>query len=330
MLLSDTSVQHTEISILKVVDFMTTPRETKSDVKFPNSARLFSFCKSVLDSKFGKRVIDQDIGQILKLDPADCSHWKKGRKHIRSIEAVHAIAQHLGVDERLVMDVASGTITDDEALQEYRGLGPFQLPPTITDIIRNDWQMHHGRAWSLDLETKSKALFSINHDALQTIIDEIHHQINFEEPPLFIPELTNAFPNLRLVSKGDDEGSVARHSTPIGRRLHDGSYEVHYQEGLHLRPVGRFQTAKAMAPFFISALWDIDHVAFRNHADTLRTVYGNIFASRLLVPARMLQREMAKINLAKDLVSQLAEIFWVSRSLMNQRLKDILSINWPR
>ena len=48
-------------------------------VKYPHSASLFQFCRQVLDHKFGDvRVIDQDVGQILGFDPADCSHWKKG------------------------------------------------------------------------------------------------------------------------------------------------------------------------------------------------------------------------------------------------------------
>ena len=52
-------------------------------VKYPHSANLFQFCRKVLDHKFGGiRVIDQDVGQILGFDPADCSHWKKGKKNI--------------------------------------------------------------------------------------------------------------------------------------------------------------------------------------------------------------------------------------------------------
>ena len=81
----------------------------KSEVtaKYPNSACLFQFCRKVLDHKFGGiRVIDQDVGQILGFDPADCSHWKKGKKNIRSIQAMKSIADHLGVDEKLVVDVA--------------------------------------------------------------------------------------------------------------------------------------------------------------------------------------------------------------------------------
>ena len=52
-----------------------------SQVRYPNSVSLFLFCRHVLDHKFGGiRVIDQDIGQILGFDPADCSHWKRAKR----------------------------------------------------------------------------------------------------------------------------------------------------------------------------------------------------------------------------------------------------------
>ena len=71
------------------------PHEKEVLIKYPNSANLFQFCRKVLDHKFGGiRVIDQDVGQILGFDPADCSHWKKGKKNIRSIQAMKSIATH--------------------------------------------------------------------------------------------------------------------------------------------------------------------------------------------------------------------------------------------
>ena len=85
--------------------------------KYPHSANLFQFCRKVLDHKFGGiRVIDQDVGQILGFDPADCSHWKKGKKNIRSIQAMKSIADHLEVDEKLIVDVASGEINASRSL----------------------------------------------------------------------------------------------------------------------------------------------------------------------------------------------------------------------
>ena len=68
------------------------------ELKYPNSANLFHFCKSVLDIKFGSvRVIDQDVGQILDFDPADCSHWKKGKKNIKSYRLLNLLLDTLGL-----------------------------------------------------------------------------------------------------------------------------------------------------------------------------------------------------------------------------------------
>ncbi len=44
----------------------------------------------------------------------------------------------------------------------------------------------------------------------------------------------------------------------------------------------------------------------------------------LLVPAKMLKNEVNAIDSSLDLVAQLANTFWVSTSLMNQRLRDYL------
>ena len=112
----------------------------ETSVKYPHSASLFQFCRKVLDHKFGGiRVIDQDVGQILGFDPADCSHWKKGKKNIRSIQAMKSIAKHLGVDEKLVVDVASGEMADWEAFQEYSGYGNFEIDPKLIDSAKKDF-----------------------------------------------------------------------------------------------------------------------------------------------------------------------------------------------
>lgn len=298
------------------------------EVKYPNSAKLFSFCKSILDIKFGNlRVIDQDVGQILKFDPAECSHWKKGRKNIRSFDSIHIIATHLGLDERLVMDVASGALTDVEALIEYRGVGAFHVPASIPETIRGDWQRNQGKTWTLELEQKTKAFFSINHPALQKVVDEIHERIGFQEAPLFLPEIMNAYPNLKFSQRlfKDHQISNSVDLLPIGRPMPDGTFEIQCGEGSQMRPVIRFHVAKAMAPFFISDLLDPVHIAFKDHVDLMKNIYANTFAAWLLMPAKLVRREMSRINLSHDIVTQLAEAFWVSRSLMNLRLRDILA-----
>lgn len=298
------------------------------EIKYPNSARLFSFCKSVLLTRFtNARVIDQDVGQILNFDPADCSHWKKGRKNIRSIDSIHAIATHLGVDERLVMEVASGSVTEVEAILEYKGLGPFQIDPAVPESIRNTWRRKQGFDWTPELETKLKAFFSINDGALQQIIDEILSRIGLKEAPLFLPEIANAYPNVRFrtMAQPDHQSLNSVDTMPRGRRLTDGVFEVLCPEGSPTRAVTRFHVVRAMAPFFIAPILEPAHVVFKDHESYMSDIYANVFAARLLVPAPLLRAEMSRINLAGDLVAQLSEAFWVSRALMNRRLMDVLS-----
>jgi hypothetical protein len=109
-------------------------------IKYPHSANLFKFCRLVLDHKYGGiRVIDQDVGQILGFDPADCSHWKKGKKNIRSIFAMKNIAKHLGVDEKLVVDVAAGELDEQEAYCEYMGYGATTVDVKVLEVAKKDF-----------------------------------------------------------------------------------------------------------------------------------------------------------------------------------------------
>ena len=88
--------------------------------RYPNSRILFQFSKQALQYKFSEKVkvIDQDVGAILGYDPADCSHWKKGKKNIKNCKSLHTLAQTLQVDHDLIIALARGKITLEEALFE--------------------------------------------------------------------------------------------------------------------------------------------------------------------------------------------------------------------
>ena len=61
-----------------------------------------------------------------------------------------------------------------------------------------------------------------------------------------------------------------------------------------------------------------------DYVNHIKDVRANLFAAKLLTPVNLVRKEMANINVSKDIVSQLAETFWVSKSFMNRRLKEIL------
>jgi hypothetical protein len=298
-----------------------------AEVKYPNSASLFQFCRRVLDHKFGGiRVIDQDVGQILGFDPADCSHWKKGKKNIRSIQAMKSIAEHLGVDEKLVVDVASGDLDDTEAFYEYSGYGAFAIDGKIFEAAKKDFYRRNAATWTKDKENEFKEFFSANEAAIDRVVTEIHARINFLEAPLYLPEIVAAYTDLNLIGIEPNDSSTKANeaAAPLNVKRQGGTTAISYLAGSEMRPYMRYRIAKAMAAHFL------DGAEFKRDPDTefgqhLTDVQSNLFAAKLLAPAGLIKKEMTQINVAKDVVAQLAEIFWVSKTFMNRRLKDILA-----
>lgn len=290
------------------------------DVKYPHAANLFQFCRRVLDHKFGNiRVIDQDVGQILGFDPADCSHWKKGKKNIRSIQAMKSIAEHLGVDEKLVVDVAAGDLDETEAYYEYSGYGAFALDQKILENAKKDFYRRHAGTWTKDRETEFRDAFSANEPAIDKVVAMIHEKLNFLEAPLYLPEVLAAFPELALVPQDAPETS------PVLVQRAAGTTTINYTAGTEMRPYMRYRIAKAMAQHFLPDMPSISGTeATPEFAQHLHDVQSNLFAAKLLAPAPLIRKEMAQINVAKDVVSQLSETFWVSKTFMNRRLKEIL------
>ena len=292
------------------------------DSKYPNSANLFQFCRKVLDHKFGGvRVIDQDVGQILGFDPADCSHWKKGKKNIRSIQAMKSIADHLGVDERLVVDVASGELDEQEAFFEYSGYGAFSIDPKLVEAAKKDFYRKNANGWSKEKETEFKTHFDINELKIDTIVTDLHKKINFSEAPLYLPEVVNAYPTLQLLAV---ENSIDNTTEPVTVTKEGDQTTIRYIAGTEMRPYIRYRIARALAEYFLGLGQTNEHGDVANFSQHISEVQQNMFAAKLLAPAHLIRKEMAQLNVAKDIVAQLAEVFWVSKTFMNRRVKDIL------
>ncbi len=294
----------------------------ESEVKYPNSANLFRFCRRILDHKYGGiRVIDQDVGQILSFDPADCSHWKKGKKNIRSIQAMKNIADHLGVDQKLVVDVASGDMDDTEAFCEYNGYGSLVVDSNILEAAKKTFYRKNAGSWAKEKEQIFKEYFEPNHHAIDQLVREIHQKINFNEPPLYLPEIIAAFPNIQLIGDPDfkptdDAGSV--HITHAPDRT-----EIRYKVGAETQPYMRYRIAKAIATHFLPKR-DNDVDGLNEYRPYMLDIESNIFATKLLAPAHLLKREMAQLNVSRDIIVQLSETFWMSKTFINGRLKSIL------
>lgn len=291
--------------------------------KFPNSAALFQFCRKILDHKFGGiRVIDQDVGQILGFDPADCSHWKKGKKNVRSIQAMRSIASHLGVDERLVVDVATGEMNETEAFFEYTGYGNDGIDPRLFDNAKKDFYRKNAGSWNSEKEQKLRSYFEFKSDLIDQTIDKIHSKIAFQEAPLYLPEVANAFAELKLHAETEK---------PKDRKLiysakRSNSFSIYYYGGDEIRPYMRFKIAREIGRYFLedTIMPSKPGPELKDYLELVLDAHCNAFAARLLVPQKLVCNELENIDVSKDIVTQLADIFWVSRRFMNLRLKSIL------
>jgi hypothetical protein len=65
-------------------------------------------------SSTDRKIYDQDIGNLLALDPADSSHWKHGRKNISSLQSLRKIADALSMDLTRIEDVLLHEVEEDD------------------------------------------------------------------------------------------------------------------------------------------------------------------------------------------------------------------------
>lgn len=292
--------------------------------RYPHSATLFKFCKEALEIRYegNVKVIDQDVGAILGYDPADCSHWKKGKKNIRALATLKSIADHLNIDERLLIDIASGKVGLEEAVFEYRGYGDTSLSGRHLEALKKEF-FKNPTKWQKDSNLASfEELFDINRQAVIELADRILDAGNFTEAPIYIPEIYQLYPGIKLISDPEIDQPV------ISRQVTEGDAtvtEVRFR-GPEMRPYIRYILGKEFFKFLVRSGNPIAS-NFANSPEEVIDIQANIFAGVLMIPAKMLRNEVEKVDSSFDLVIQLADTFWVSKSLMNQRLRDFLENN---
>lgn len=289
--------------------------------RYPHSATLFKFCKEALEIRYegNVKVIDQDVGAILGYDPADCSHWKKGKKNIRALATLRSIADHLNIDERLLIDIASGKIGLEEAVFEYRGYGAFSLTGRNLENLKKEFFKNPAK-WQSEGSVRSfEELFDIDRSAIAKVATAVLEQGNFDEAPLYIPEVYQLYPNLHLSSDENLETPIKIINENEGRDLVS---RVVFR-GPEMRPYMRFLTAKEIFKYLARSENPIAS-RFTHSPEEVIDIQANIFAGMLLIPSKILRREVEAIDSSLDIVMQLADVFWVSKTLMNQRLRDYM------
>jgi hypothetical protein len=267
-------------------------------VKFPNSVQLFKFCQKVLMTQRGSKVHDQEVGAILSFNPSDCSHWKRGEKNVRSVFSLAKLAEALQVETTLVHDVASGAAGLDEAFYEWQESNSYRemLAKVVATVDPAAAQAARGR--------------------VEAFAAQLHQQSEFSTPPLYLPEVLRffAFTSTQPTEMMDKLSRILR--------IRPGQYSIQYRKG-DLRP----QTRQSMAKDLARILFEGERGRFPElgAADPALVEYEEtLFTAALLAPKAMLLAEMAKLDSRRNVVSELAALFWVPKSLVCFQLQDIL------
>jgi hypothetical protein len=173
----------------------------------------------------------------------------------------------------------------------------------------------HWQKGSDQLQLSFDDLFDVNRAALAMSVQKLLEMGQFTEAPIYIPEVYRLVPNLRLLC--DDTLLL-----PMQITTEEGLTTVRYQQA-DMRPYVRFLLARELFKYLCRSANPI-MAAFFESPEELLEIQANIFAGMLLVPAKMLKAEVETMQSSMDMVAQMADTFWVSKALMNQRLRDLL------
>lgn len=288
---------------------------------YPHSATLFRFCKEALEIYYdgNVKVIDQDVGAILGYDPADCSHWKKGKKNIRALSTLRSLADHLRIDEHLLISIAAGKVSLPEAVFEFKGYGDFNLQEKPLELLKKEFFKNPSRWQAGDGIKTFEEVFDVNRSAVASIAEEILQLGKFDESPIYVPEIFNLFPNLSLTLDSDLEDPYVVSCEGEGRAMH---CTVRYRDE-DMKPYLRFLLVKELFKFLCLSQHSLTE-RLSAAPKEVRDVQGNIFAGMILIPDHLLRKEVDCLDSTLDFVAQLTDTFWVSKALMNSRLRDYM------
>jgi hypothetical protein len=289
--------------------------------RYPYSAVLFKFCKEALEIRLdgNVKVIDQDVGAILGFDPADCSHWKKGKKNIRALSTLKNLADHLNIDERLLIDIAAGSVSLEEAVFEYQGYGRFGLGGGYFEHLKKEYFKNPSRWHGEGVNLAFEELFNLNLAQVVDLVQRVLTMGEFEESPIHLPEVFALFPASRLMLNNEMDKPFDVAFSGVGQSLR----LVFSYRGPELRPYVRFLAARELYKFLVNSGHPLA-ATLRSSPLEILDIQANIFASQLLVPESLFAKELESADPCFDLVGQLASAFWVSTALINQRLTSLL------
>jgi hypothetical protein len=285
------------------------------DNRYPHSAELFRFCKEALSTKHNNevKVIDSHVGALLDFDPADCSHWKRGKKNIKSSDSLRALSAALQVDMSLLNDLVSGRSTVESALIEYRGLGQFDISAGKLEEMRTAYLRTSQKFQNLEpsVSKSHDVSFSLEKETTIGLVKEIIERAEVFSCPVMIPEI--------LSSLNESENGRIQISEVFPSDV-ESSPQTRF---LQAKEIGKQLLFRNLGSQALGGSTSSESGA-NDLPEALVDARCNVFALNLLVPEALFQRALKQVDLSKDFVAALSDIFWVSRSVIQARLQDII------
>ena len=268
-----------------------------ASAKFPNSVQLFKFCLKVMGQQRNGKINDQEVGHILDFNPSDCSHWKRGEKNVKSVFALAKLAEALRVDQGILHDLASGASGLDEAYFEYNeGLAIREAVLACSQLSQSEVESARRR--------------------IADFVSQLHSQSEFTTPPLYLPEVLRFF---SFVTTQPVE-MVDRLSRVL--RTKPGYYSIQFRKG-ELKAQTRMSVARDLARIIL----DSERARFPELGDLnpqLLAFEQILFAANLLAPKNLMQVELNRLDVRRNVVSELASLFWAPKALVGFQIQEIL------
>lgn len=268
-----------------------------ASAKFPNSVQLFKFCLKVMGQQRSSKINDQEVGHILDFNPSDCSHWKRGEKNVKSVFALAKLAEALRVDQAILHDLASGASGLDEAFFEYaEGL-------SIREAVQS-------------CASAGDAALEGARVRIEGFVAQLHAQAEFSTPPLYLPEVLRFF---SFITTQPVE-MVDRLSRVL--RTKPGHYCIQFRKG-ELKAQTRMSVARDLARIVL----DSERARFPElgEADSRLLAFEQLlFAANLMAPKALMQQEMARLDVRRNIVSELASLFWAPKALVGFQIQEVL------
>lgn len=308
-------------------------------VKHPHSVSLFHFCKEALSIKHEHRIriIDQDVGAIIGFEPADCSHWKRGQKDVRALRQMQLLAEHFQIDENIPISVALGEITAEEGVQEYVKTHFHNLNSKKAKELKKDFFTDPGHWGAPNLEKSFDEIFAIHSNLAKEFSAALVAKTGVSRAPIDVTKVFDTFEDITLEANsrlkkvldvkvmGAPKDPKPGGTTTVRRRrgatrtpAASSAVTFCYKGDLE-SPLMRFILLKELY-LYLHKTMDVRLGELASLPQETAQEHACIFAMCTLIPEEALSQEVQALTQEFDVIQQLADVFVVPKSVMNQRL----------